>query len=189
MFGFVAAYGKGEGITSTLLWEPGMIGHFYQYLKELNDRANNSVDFVMQTRADDAVTYVDFTIEEISCSAIVFAYPVANLPQKWLSSLSLEQTPSTTSQGVLMLMLLMREKWSEVSHNFQDEIRDGMHDIKNYFLAEEDKDIVLKQIQDFRLFISGTIEIMEEIETDPDDITDSIMADFDMESSDDNNET
>ena len=49
MFGFVAAYGKGEGITSTILWEPGMIGHFYQYLKELVDRANNSVDFVMQT--------------------------------------------------------------------------------------------------------------------------------------------
>ncbi|MHA2342703.1 MAG: hypothetical protein ACXADW_12570, partial [Candidatus Hodarchaeales archaeon] len=189
MFGFVAAYGKGESITSTLLWEPGIIGHFYQYLKELIDRANNSVDFVMQTRADDIITYIDFAIEEISCSAIVFAYPVANLPQKWLSSLSLEQTPSSTSQGVLILMLLMREKWSEVSHSFQDEIRDGMHDIKNYILAEEDKDTILKQIQDFRLFISGTVEIMEEIETDPDDLTDSIMADFDMESSDGDNES
>ncbi|MCK4848207.1 MAG: hypothetical protein KAT16_04210, partial [Candidatus Heimdallarchaeota archaeon] len=188
MFGFVAAYGKGESISSTLLWEPGMIGHFYQYLKELVDRANNSIDFVMQTRADDIITYVDFSIEEISCTAVVFAYPVAILPQKWLSALSLEQTPSSTSQGVLMLMLLMREKWSEVSHSFQDEIRDGMHDIKNYILAEEDKETIIKQIQDFRLFISGTVEIMEEIETDSDDVTDSIMADFDIEPSEEDKE-
>ena len=189
MFGFIAAYGKGEGITSTLLWEPSMIGYFYQYLKELVDRANNSVDFVMQTRADDIITYVDFTIEEISCSAVVFAYPVAMLPQKWLSSLSLEQTPSSTSQGILMLMLLMREKWNEVSHSFQDEIRDGMHDIKNYILAEEDKETVLKQIQEFRLFISGTVEIMEEIETDDEDLTDIVMADFDLDSSEEDNES
>jgi len=127
-------------------------------------------------------------IEEISCTAIVFAYPVAQLPQKWLSSLSLEQTPSSTSQGVLMLMLLMRDKWSEVSHSFQDEIRDGMHDIKNYILAEEDQETITKQIQDFRLFISGTVEIMEEIEIESDDVTDSIMADFDIESTDESKE-
>ncbi|MHA1995872.1 MAG: hypothetical protein ACW97Z_15100, partial [Candidatus Hodarchaeales archaeon] len=156
MFGFVAAYGQGEGISSTLLWEPSLIGHFYQYLKELVDRANNAVDFVMQTRAEDMVTYVDFTIEEISCSAIAFAYPVASLPQKWVSALSLEHTPETPKQGVLFMMLLMREKWSEVSHTFQDEITEGMQDIKNYILAGEDKGIISQKIKEFRLFISGT---------------------------------
>ncbi|PWI49218.1 hypothetical protein CEE45_02435 [Candidatus Heimdallarchaeota archaeon B3_Heim] len=185
MFGFVAAYGQGEGITSTLLWEPSLIGHFYQYLKELVDRANNTVDFVMQTRAEDMVTYVDFTIEEISCSAITFAYPVASLPQKWVSTLSLEHTPETPRQGVLFMMLLMREKWTEVSHNFQEEIKEGMQDIKNYIIAGEDKEIINQKIQEFRLFISGTVEILEEIETDMDDVTDSIMGDFESEFLDD----
>ena len=181
MFGFMAAYGQGEGITSPLIWEPQFIGHFYQYLKELSDRANNAVDFVMQTKAQDIVTYVDFSIEQIGCTAITFASPVANLPQKWLSSLSLDQTPISTHQGVLMMMLLMREKWSEVSHSFQEEINEGMQEIKDYILAGEDKDIIIQKIQEFRLFISGTIEIMEEIETDEEDITDSIMGDFDSD--------
>jgi hypothetical protein len=185
MFGFVAAYGQGEGISSTLLWEPLLIGHFYQYLKELVDRANNTIDFVMQTRAEDMVTYVDFTIEEISCSAITFAYPVASLPQKWVSTLSLEHTPETPKQGVLFMMLLMRDKWSEVSHTFQDEITEGMQDIKNYILAGEDKGIISQKIKEFRLFISGTVEILEEIETDMDDVTDSIMGDFESEFLDD----
>ncbi|MHA2168270.1 MAG: hypothetical protein ACXAB7_00025 [Candidatus Kariarchaeaceae archaeon] len=179
MFGFMAAYGQGEGITSVLIWEPQFIGHFYQYLKELSDRANNAVDFVMQTKAQDIVTYVDFSIEQIGCTAITFAFPVANLPQKWLSALSLDQTPISTHQGVLMMMLLMREKWSEVSHSFQEEISEGMQEIKDYILAGEDKDIINQKIQEFRLFISGTIEIMEEIEDDDEDVTDSIMGDFD----------
>ncbi len=186
MFGFVAAYGQGEGITSMLLWEPSLIGQFYQYLKELVDRANNTVDFVMQTRAEDMVTYVDFTIEEINCSAITFAYPVASLPQKWVSTLSLEHTPETPRQGVLFMMLLMREKWTEVSHTFQEEIKEGMQDIKNYLLAGEDKEIINQKVREFRLFISGTVEILEEIETDTDEVTDSIMGDFESEFLEDN---
>ena len=60
--------------------------------------------------------------------------------------------------------------------------------IKNYFLAEECQGVIIKQIQDSRLFISGTVEIMEEIEADSDDVTDSNMTDFDMELSDEYNE-
>jgi len=45
-----------------------------RYVKNLTDKANNTVDFIMQTKAQDIVTFVDFKIEEIGCSALVSPY-------------------------------------------------------------------------------------------------------------------
>ncbi len=181
MFGFVASYGQSEAVSSILLWEPELIGQFYQYLKELIEKANNNVAFIMNTKAQDLVTYTDFKIEEIGCSAITFAYPVSTLPQQWLSILTLDQVPTDAGQGVLLLMLLMREKWSEISHNFQEEIADGILELKDLILSGEDKDTILRKTQEFRLFISGTLEVLDEIETETDEMSDDIMADFETD--------
>ncbi|MFX0173891.1 MAG: Ig-like domain repeat protein [Candidatus Hodarchaeota archaeon] len=188
MFGFVAAFGQSESVSSLLFWEPRLTGYFYQYLKELADKANTTINFVMQTRPQDLVSFIDFKIEEIGCSAITFAYPVSTLPQHWLSSLTLEQVPMDPGQGVLLLMLLMREKWSEVAYNFQDEITEGIHEIKNLLLSGEDKETLLQKSREFRLFISGTVEVLEEIEIEADEmISDDIMRDFDLDFDDDQN--
>jgi hypothetical protein len=189
MFGLVAAFGQSEGVSSLLFWEPRLTGHFYQYLKELADKANTTINFVMQARPQDLVSYVDFKIEEIGCTAITFAYPVSTLPQQWLSSLTLEQVPMGAGQGVLLLMLLMREKWSETAHNFQDEITDGIRELKNLLLSGEDKETLLLKTREFRLFISGTVEVLEEIEIEADEmISDDIMSDFDLDFDDDDNQ-
>jgi hypothetical protein len=188
MFGLVAAFGQSEGVSSLLFWEPRLTGQFYQYLKELADKANTTINFVMQTRPQDLVSFVDFRIEEIGCSAITFAYPVSTLPQQWLSSLTLEQVPMGPGQGVLLLMLLMREKWSEVAHNFQDEITEGIRELKNLLLSGESKETLLQKAREFRLFISGTVEVLEEIEIEADEmISDDIMRDFDLDFDDDQN--
>ena len=184
MFGFIAAYGQSEGVSSMLLWEPRLIGYFHQYLKELIDKANNNVAFIMRAKAQDLISYVDFNIEEIGCSAITFAYPASSLPQQWLAALTLDQVPIGAGQGVLLLLLVMREKWSEISHNFQDEIADGMLELKDLILSGEDKEIILQKSREFRLFISGTLEVLDEIETDTDEISDDIMGDFETELSD-----
>jgi len=181
MFGFIAAFGQREGVSSILMWEPRLIGNFYQYLKELAEKANDYVSFVMQAKPQDIVSFVDFKIEEIGCSAITFAYPVSTLPQRWLSSLTLDQVPMGAGQGVLLLMLLMREKWTEISNDFQEEITDGMVELKDILLAGEDKDTILKKVREFRLFISGTVEVLDEIETEVDEVTDDIMEDFENE--------
>ncbi|NHJ02383.1 MAG: hypothetical protein EAX86_09635 [Candidatus Heimdallarchaeota archaeon] len=181
MFGFVAAFGRREGSSSVLMWEPRLIGNFYQFFKELADKANNAVDFVMQTKPHDIVTFVDFKIEEIGCTAITFAYPISTLPQQYLSALTLDQAPLGAGQGVLILMLLMREKWGDVSLDFQAEITDVMRELKNLILAGEAKDIVLQKSREHRLFISGTVEVLEEIETDIDEISEDIMGDFGSE--------
>ncbi|MFW9855336.1 MAG: hypothetical protein ACFFFG_09745, partial [Candidatus Thorarchaeota archaeon] len=181
MFGFVGAFGQREGIVSILAWEPSMIGNFYQYLKELADKANNSVDFIMQLRATDQTTFVDFQIEEIGCTALVYAYPVSTLPQQWLSTLTLDQVPEGGGQGVLLLMLLMREKWAEVAHTFQEEIADGIVELKELLLAGETKEKFLQKTREFRSFISGTVEVLEEIETEVEDISDDIMEDFEAD--------
>jgi len=185
IFGFVAAYGQREGVSSILLWEPRLIGHFYQYLKELTDKANNNIAFIMQTKPQDQVTFVDFAIEEIGCSAITFAYPVSTLPQQWLSALTLDQVPIGRGQGVLLLMLVMREKWGESAHNFQKEITDGVIELKDLICSGEDKDIILRKAQEFRLFISGTLEVLDEIETETDEVSEDIMGDFETEFLDD----
>lgn len=181
IFGFLAAYSQSEGVSSSLLWEPSLIGHFYQYLKELIDKANNNVSFIMQTKAQDLVTYVDFKIEQIGCSAITFAYPVATLPQQWLSALTLDQVPSDAGQGVLLLMLLMREKWAEISHDFQDEITEGVLELKNLILSGEEKDLILQRAREFRLFISGTVEVLDEIEVETEEISADVLGDFESE--------
>jgi hypothetical protein len=181
MFGFVGAFGQREGIVSILAWEPGMIGNFYQYLKELSDKANNSVDFIMQTRATDLTTFVDFEVEEIGCTALVFAYPVSTLPHQWLSTLTLDQVPEGGGQGVLLLMLLMREKWAEVANSFQEEIADGILELKEMLLTDEPKAKFLQKAKEFRSFISGTVEVLEEIETEVEDISDDIMGDFEAD--------
>ncbi|MFX0185095.1 MAG: hypothetical protein ACFE95_18585 [Candidatus Hodarchaeota archaeon] len=189
MFGFVAAFGQSEGVSSLLYWEPRLTGHFYQYLKELADKANTTINFVMQTRPQDLVSYTDFKIEEIGCTAITFAYPVSTLPQQWLSSLTLEQVPMGAGQGVLLLMLLMREKWSETAHNFQDEITDGIRELKDLLLSGEDKETLLLKTREFRLFISGTVEVLEEIEIEADEmISDDIMRDFDLDFDDEDDQ-
>ncbi|MHA1969334.1 MAG: hypothetical protein ACW964_16230, partial [Candidatus Hodarchaeales archaeon] len=189
MFGFVSAFGQREGVSSILMWEPRMIGNFYQYLKELAEKANNSVSFVMQTKPNDIVTFVDFSIEEIGCSAITFAYPVSTLPQRWLSSLTLDQVPMGAGQGVLLLMLLMREKWSETSYDFQEEIADGMTELKDLILAGEEKEAITRKVREFRLFISGTVEVLDEIDTEADEIADEIMSDFGTELMDTDSDT
>ncbi|MFX0087600.1 MAG: hypothetical protein ACFFAU_18265, partial [Candidatus Hodarchaeota archaeon] len=181
MFGFVVAFGQQEGVSSILMWEPRMIGNFYQYLKELADKANNYVSFVMQAKPQDIMSFVDFKIEEIGCSAITFAYPVSTLPQRWLSSLTLDQVPMGAGQGVLLLMLLMREQWAETANDFKEEITDGITDIKDIILAGEDKETILNKVREFRLFISGTVEVLDEIETDVDEVTGDIMGDFESE--------
>jgi hypothetical protein len=181
IFGFIAAYGQSEGVSSILLWEPRLIGHFYQYLKELTDKANNNVSFIMRAKAQDQVTYVDFNIEQIGCSAIIFAYPVSNLPQQWLSALTLDQVPIGAGQGTLILMLIMREKWAEVANNFQEEIADGVVELKDLICSGENKDVILKKAQEFRLFISGTLEVLDDIETETDETSDDIMGDFETE--------
>ncbi|MFX1282022.1 MAG: hypothetical protein ACFFB5_00140 [Promethearchaeota archaeon] len=181
MFGFIAAYGQREGVSSILMWEPQLIGHFYQYLKELTDKANNNVAFIMQTRPQDQVTFVDFKIEEIGCSAITFAYPVSTLPQQWLSALTLDQVPVGGGQGILLLMLVMREKWGETANNFQEEIKDGIIELKDLICSGEDKDTILRKAQEFRLFISGTLEVLDEIEIETDEISEEIMGDFESE--------
>ncbi|MFX0015406.1 MAG: hypothetical protein ACFFB2_12765 [Promethearchaeota archaeon] len=181
MFGFVAAYSQGEDVSSILLWEPRLIGHFYQYLKELVDKANTNISFIMKAKAMDLVTFVDFKIEQIGCSAITYAYPVSTLPQRWLSSVTLDQVPIGGGQGVLLLMLLMREKWGEIANNFQDEISDGMLELKDLILSGEDKENLLRKSQEFRLFISGTLEVLDEIETETDEVSDDIMGDFETE--------
>lgn len=189
MFGLVAAFGQSEGVSSLLFWEPRLTGHFYQYLKELADKANTTINFVMQTRPQDLVSYVDFKIEEIGCTAITFAYPVSTLPQQWLSSLTLEQVPMGAGQGVLLLMLLMREQWSETALNFQDEIADGIRELKNLLLSGENKETLLQKTREFRLFISGTVEVLEEIEIEADEmISDDIMGDFDLDFDDEANQ-
>ena len=190
IFGFVAAYGQSEGVSSALMWEPRIIGHFYQYLKELIDKANNNVSFIMQTRAQDQVTFVDFYIEEIGCSAITFAYPVSTLPQQWLSALTLDQVPIGGGQGILLLMLLMREKWGEIANNFQEEIADGVLELKDMILSGEDKGSIISKAQEFRLFISGTLEVLDEIETEieTDETSDDIMGDFETEFLDDSDD-
>ncbi|UCG90203.1 MAG: hypothetical protein JSU57_00315, partial [Candidatus Heimdallarchaeota archaeon] len=185
MFGFVAAYGQREGVSSILLWEPRLIGHFYQYLKELTDKANNNIAFIMQTKPQDQVTFIDFTIEEIGCSAITFAYPVSTLPQQWLSALTLDQVPVGGGQGVLLLMLVMREKWSETANNFQEEIKDGIVELKDLIISGEDKNSILKKAREFRLFISGTLEVLDEIEMETDEVSEDIMGDFEAEFLDD----
>jgi len=92
-------------------------------------------------------------------------------------------------QGVLLLMLLMREKWSETAHNFQDEITDGIRELKNLLLSGEDKETLLLKTREFRLFISGTVEVLEEIEIEADEmISDDIMSDFDLDFDDDDNQ-
>lgn len=181
IFGFVAAFGQREGVSSILMWEPRLIGNLYQYLKELAEKANDYVSFVMQAKPQDIVSFVDFKIEEIGCSAITFAYPVSTLPQRWLSSLTLDQVPMGAGQGVLLLMLLMREKWAEISNDFQEEITDGIVELKDIILAGEDKDTILTKVREFRLFISGTVEVLDEIETEVDEVTDDIMEDFENE--------
>ncbi|MFW9778448.1 MAG: hypothetical protein ACFFE8_06290 [Candidatus Heimdallarchaeota archaeon] len=181
MFGFVGAFGQREGIVSILAWEPSMIGNFYQYLKELSDKANNSVDFIMQLRATDLNTFVDFKIEEIGCTALVYAYPVSTLPQQWLATLTLDQVPQGGGQGVLLLMLLMREKWAEVANTFQEEIAEGIVELKELILTGETKENFLQKAREFRRFISGTVEVLEEIETEVEDISDDIMEDFEAD--------
>ncbi len=193
VFGFVAAYSSSEETSSILIWEPRLVGNFYQYFKELAEKANSAVNFIMQTRPQKFVTYVDFNIEEISCSAVTFAYPMPSIPTRWLSSVTLDTFPTEGTQGVLLLMLLMRDKWSEIVNNFQDEISDGIQEIKELLVSEEEKEVILQKIREFRLFISGTIEVLEEIETETDEISDEIMADFESEftssSLDDEDET
>ncbi|MHA1226817.1 MAG: hypothetical protein ACTSPV_08765 [Candidatus Hodarchaeales archaeon] len=181
IFGFVAAYGQKEGSSSLLLWEPRLIGSFYQYLRELVDKAHTNFDFVMRVKAENMFSYVDFNIEQISCSAIVFAYPASTLPQQWLSSISLDHVPSGRGQGVLLLMLLMREKWAETSQNFQEEIAEGIQDLKNRILAGETKESIIEHAREFRLFISGTVEVLEEIEVESEEYTDDIMSSFEDE--------
>jgi len=154
-------------------------------LKELTDKANNNIAFIMQTKPQDQVTFVDFAIEEIGCSAITFAYPVSTLPQQWLSALTLDQVPIGRGQGVLLLMLVMREKWGESAHNFQKEITDGVIELKDLICSGEDKDIILRKAQEFRLFISGTLEVLDEIETETDEVSEDIMGDFETEFLDD----
>ncbi len=185
MFGFVVTFGQREGVSSILMWEPRMIGNFYQYLKELADKANNYFSFVMQAKPQDMVSFIDFKIEEIGCSAVTFAYPVSTLPQRWLSSLTLDQVPMGAGQGVLLLMLLMREQWAETANDFQEEITDGITDIKDIILAGEDKETILNKVREFRLFISGTVEVLDEIEIDVDEVTGEIMGDFESEFLDD----
>lgn len=189
MFGFLSAFGQQEGVSSILTWEPRMIGNFYQYLKELADKAINNVSFVMQTKPDDIVTFIDFRIEEIGCSAITFAYPVSTLPQRWLSTLTLDQVPMGAGQGVLLLMLLMREKWSEISYDFKEEIADGMVELKDLILAGEDKEAIIRKVREFRLFISGTVEVLDEIDTEVDEMADEIMGDFETEFLDTDSDT
>ncbi|MHA1973575.1 MAG: hypothetical protein ACTSW1_11310 [Candidatus Hodarchaeales archaeon] len=181
IFGFVAAYGQREGSSSILLWEPRLIGSFYQYLRELVDKAHTNFDFVMRVKAENMNSYVDFSIEQISCSAIVFAYPAPTLPQQWLSSISLDHVPSGRGQGVLLLMLLMREKWAETSQNFQEEIAEGIQDLKNRILAGETKESIIEHAKEFRLFISGTVEVLDEIEVESEEYADDIMSSFEDE--------
>ncbi len=189
MFGFLSAFGQQEGVSSILMWEPRKIGNFYQYLKELADKANNHVSFVMQTKPADIVTFIDFYIEEIGCSAITLAYPVSTLPQRWLSTITLDQVPMGGGQGVLLLMFLMREKWGEISNDFQEEIADGMVELKDLILAGEDKETILKKVREFRLFISGTVEVLDEIDTEVDEMADEIMGDFDTDLLDTDSDT
>ena len=181
IFGFVAAYSQKEGVSSILMWEPRIIGHFYQYLKELTDKANNSIAFIMQTKPQDHVTFVDFNIEKIGCVAHTFAYPVTTLPQQWLSTLTLDQVPLAGGQGTLLIMLIMREKWGEIAHNFQEEITDGVVELRDLICAGEEKQIILDKAREFRLFISGTLEVLDEIETEPDEASEEIMGDFETE--------
>jgi hypothetical protein len=178
LFGFVAAYCQREGVSSILMWEPRLVGHFYQYLKELTDKANNTIAFVMQTKPQDYVTFTDFNIENIGCTAHTFAYPVSTLPQQWLSTLTLDQVPLEGGQGTLLIMLIMREKWGEIAQNFQEEITDGVIELKDLICSGEDKQIILEKAREFRLFISGTLEVLDDIETETDDVSDEIMGDF-----------
>ncbi|MFX1505419.1 MAG: hypothetical protein ACFFDC_04805, partial [Promethearchaeota archaeon] len=181
IFGFVAAYGQREGVSSIMMWEPRLIGHFYQYLKELTDKANNTIAFIMQTKPQDHVTFVDFTIEKIGCTAHTFAYPVTTLPQQWLSTLTLDQVPLTGGQGTLLIMLLMREKWGEIANNFREEITDGVVELRDLITTGEDKQTILDKAREFRLFISGTLEVLDEIEAETDEVSDEIMGDFETE--------
>ncbi|MHA2227510.1 MAG: Ig-like domain repeat protein [Candidatus Hodarchaeales archaeon] len=181
IFGFTAAYGQSEGVSSLLLWEPRIMGHFYQYLKEAIDKTNNNVAFIMDKNPQDLITYSDFKIEEINCSAVAFAYPVSTLPQKWLSALTLDPVPMGAGQGVLLLMLFMREKWTESSRDLQDEMADGIVELKDLILTGDTKEIILQKASEFRLFISGTLEVLDEIEADDDDDSDDIMGDFETD--------
>ena len=78
-------------------------------------------------------------------------------------------------------MLVMREKWSETANNFQEEIADGVIELKDLICSGENKDIILKKAQEFRLFISGTLEVLDDIEMETDEISDDIMGDFETE--------
>ncbi|MFX0123902.1 MAG: hypothetical protein ACFFAE_09710, partial [Candidatus Hodarchaeota archaeon] len=180
LFGFIAAYSQKEGVSSILMWEPRLIGHFYQYLKELTDKANNTLAFIMQTKPQAHVTFVDFNIEKIGCTAHTFAYPVSTLPQQWLSTLTLDQVPLEGGQGTLMIMLIMREKWGEIAHNFREEITDGVVELKDLICSSEDKHVILEKAREFRLFISGTLEVLDEIEIETDE-ADDILGDFEAE--------
>jgi len=181
IFGFVAAYSQKEGVSSILMWEPRLIGHFYQYLKELTDKANNTIAFIMQTKPQDHVTFVDFYIEKIGCTAHTFAYPVTTIPQQWLSTLTLDQVPLSGGQGTLLIMLIMREKWGEIANNFQEEITDGVVELRDLIVSGEEKQAILEKAREFRLFISGTLEVLDEIEIETDEVSDEIMGDFDSE--------
>ncbi len=178
IFGFIAAYGQREGSSSVLLWEPRLIGGFYQYLKELVEKAHSRVDFIMRMKPKEMVSYIDFNIEDVACTAILFAYPAPTLPQQWLSTISLDQVPSGPGQGILLIMLLMREQWNTVSQSFQEEITEGVLDVKNRILAGETKESILEQARNFRRFISETIEVLDEIEVESEDFADSIMDGF-----------
>ena len=188
IFGFVAAYSQREGVSSILMWEPRLIGHFYQYLKELTDKANNSIAFIMQTRPQEHTTFIDFNIEKIGCTAHTFAYPVSTLPQQWLSTLTLDQVPLEGGQGTLLIMLIMREKWGEIANNFHEEIRDGVEELRDLISSGEEKQIILDKAREFRLFISGTLEVLDEIETETDEVSDEIMGDFEAEFLDESDE-
>ena len=95
--------------------------------------------------------------------------------------MTLDQVPIGGGQDILLLMLLMREKWGEIAQNFQEEIADGVLELKDMILSGEDKGSIISKGQEFRLFISGTLEVLDEIETETDEDEDDIMGDFESE--------
>ena len=78
-------------------------------------------------------------------------------------------------------MLLMREKWTEISHDFQEEITEGVLELKDLILSGEEKDLILQKAREFRLFISGTVEVLDEIEVETEEISADILGDFESE--------
>ena len=45
-------------------------------------------------------------------------------------------------------------------------------------LSGEPKEVILQKAREFRLFISGTVEVLEEIEIEADEVSDDVMGDF-----------